>query len=306
MPAFSKKEALEIAHNYDAIICSFLSDTVSWKIIADEINPTKKFIRIYLPHGNSDKGFNDDRYNKYEYTDITCYYGDQMLQALRAYIHHDCLVRLGHFRYVFYQKNKVFFDSMLYQHALSNFKKDRKTLLYCPTWQDASFSTTVFEVLPYLLKYLPEHYNLIVKLHPDLLIKSNSGALFMLIAQYENNPRVAFVEEIPYIMPLLEIADIYLGDMSSVGYDFLAFDKPMVFFPSTDLKSHLPELFYAGKCIYPENYKDIYPIIDSVEKDAFKTYQQELYRKAFGQRRDATSIKDDLDRIVSHCLISSQ
>ena len=35
--------------------------------------------------------------------------------------------------------------------------------------------------------------------------------------------------EFPYIYPLLEFCDIYLGDCSSVGYDFLHLNRPMYF-----------------------------------------------------------------------------
>src|SRR5438105_1920604 len=50
-----------------------------------------------------------------------------------------------------------------------------------------------------------------------------------------------FITDFPLIYPLLAKTDIYLGDVSSIGYDFLFFQKPMFFFNPFSSKKSSPQ-----------------------------------------------------------------
>jgi CDP-glycerol glycerophosphotransferase (TagB/SpsB family) len=41
--------------------------------------------------------------------------------------------------------------------------------------------------------------------------------------------KVRLLEHFPPIYPLLDRTDAYIGDMSSIGYDFLAYERPLFF-----------------------------------------------------------------------------
>ena len=91
------------------------------------------------------------------------------------------------------------------------------------------------------------------------------------------------------IFPLLEVSSIYLGDMSSIGYDFLAFNRPMYF-----LNEHMLDpkadprvfLYRCGVSIFPDNYHNVYEVIkNTLESDSFdfgKTRKQ-VYEYSFGK-----------------------
>src|SRR4029078_13076147 len=110
---------------------------------------------------------------------------------------------------------------------------------------------------------LPPDYNLLVKLHPRLEL-DEPGLYYHLIGKYEKKPNVLFLKDFPLVYPFLAKASLYMGDMSSVGYYFLPFDRPMFFLNQQKRDSKTDRgltLFQCGTEIHPDQYKDIHSII---------------------------------------------
>lgn len=118
-------------------------------------------------------------------------------------------------------------------NIIENKAIDNKILLYMPTFRDSEYrffevvSITKFE------EFLKEH-NLVffVKLHP----KSKLNDKFMEVQS--ECIRIINSEQDPY--PLLKLADVLITDYSSIYFDFLLKNKPIIFF-SYDLDEYLME-----------------------------------------------------------------
>src|SRR5690606_10270933 len=137
---------------------------------------------------------------------------------------------------------------------------------------------------------LPNDYNLIVKLHPRLEL-DDVVQFYSILGKYEQQPNILFLKDYPLVFPLLAHSDIYLGDMSSVGYDFLTFDKPLFFInkqnraPETDRGLYL---FRCGSVINPDQLGKLYQIIEKNlqhDKVSFSAQRQQVWDYTFGMER---------------------
>jgi hypothetical protein len=97
--------------------------------------------------------------------------------------------------------------------------------------------------------------------------------------------------------------------MSSVGYDFLAFDKPMFFLnkqrrdPRTDRGLYL---FRCGTEVKPDAYPLFYQILDKYlpnDKELFSDVRKATYRYTFGAERSFSDIKTDVIHAYNSDLI---
>lgn len=160
---------------------------------------------VFVPHGNSDKPM--DIFAPQEKALI---YGDQMASRLSDIE----TVVVGNYRKAFYG-------------ALPGPKKEITTVLYAPTWNDDTASTTFKETYPMLLD-VPEGFHLLVKLHP-FLEKSYPTDVLYVEEMCRVNPRTSWLYNDSPIYPTLARSDVYVGDFSSIGYDFLSFNRPLFF-----------------------------------------------------------------------------
>lgn len=287
---------------YDVIIHSF-----SWpkKLIDYELMPEKKtskrIIRcIHTPHGNSDKGYYSGIVRNYSFQDICLLYGDHMIDMLKHMeIYKDLkdFAVIGNVRYAYYQKNQSFFDRLADEKVFNRLDPKRKTIIYAPTWDDFEKSTSIYDAYALVMDNVPKKYNLIVKLHPWLGHES-IGKVYHIIGKYETVPNVVFLTEYPPIYPLLQRSDIYLGDLSSIGYDFLAFNRPMFFFNhlQRDEKDRSLFLHQCGTTIPMNENCDILKAIEKglEEDEKFSKKRQEIYRYAFGESKDPAKLKEEI------------
>lgn len=258
----------------------------------------KKIRCLHCPHGFSDKGF---YLRGVAFEDLAWIYGQNMLDLLREWGVLEKLnqyVITGNFRYTYYRKHKVFFDTLFQKEILAKFSKKKKLLLYAPTCSDIEDSTSFFDACSFLLEALPEDYNLIVKLHPRLE-QDNPSYFYHIIGRYENKKNLIFLKDFPLIYPLLASSDIYIGDMSSIGYDFLAFNRPM-FFLNQQKRDSLHDrgvyLFRTGTEIMPEDYSKIYQIMDTALKtdaERFSEMRRLVYDYTFGKERTFEEIQKE-------------
>lgn len=288
--------------NYDVI---FMSDLWDRDIFHEKFAPLEKKYQkvlrhVHVPHGFSDKGFYLKKCAK---EDITLLYGQNMLDMLKAeevmeYLHRYVIT--GNYRYAFYKQHKKFYDTLVEKEIFSYFEKKRPTILYAPTWMDLEESTTFFDAYTYLLDQLPEDYNLIVKLHPRLEL-DDTAKFYQIVGKYEGRKNILFIKNYPLVYPLLARSDLYIGDMSSIGYDFLPFNRPMFFLnkqkrdPKYDRGLYL---FRCGVSILPEKYSKIYEVIEQNLKEdntRFGAIREEVYKYTFGPEKSFDLIKKEIE-----------
>ncbi|MCB1112223.1 MAG: CDP-glycerol glycerophosphotransferase family protein [Chlamydiales bacterium] len=266
-----------LADNYDVL---FMSDLVNRKLFYEKFAPYNKVMRnVHIPHGYSDKSH---YLMRAALEDIPLIYGQQMLDMIANSDYADALfqyVVCGNFRYTYYKRHHQFFDDIVANEVLARFPKKQTTILYAPTWLDNEQSTSFFKDAAPILDNLPNSYNMIVKLHP--LLRLNPRRLDPILDRYKNKKNIQFLIDFPLIYPLLQYADIYLGDMSSLGYDFLIFDKPMFF-----LIEKPSPLTQCGILTTPETF---YKKIDS--SNAYTNARKRLYQYTFGDEKSFAEIK---------------
>ena len=118
--------------------------------------------------------------------------------------------------------------NMLENEAINN-----KIILYMPTFRESEHRFFELISISKLEAYLREHnFVFFVKLHP----KSKINDRFMEVqSEYI---KIINPEHDPY--PLLKLVDVLVTDYSSIYFDFLLTNKPIIFFPY-DLEEYLTE-----------------------------------------------------------------
>lgn len=291
-----------LSQKYSHFFVSDLWDRHSFK---EKFGPfekkySKTIRNIHVPHGYSDKGF---YIKKAALEDITLVYGQNMLDMFlqENVLHHlQQYILTGNYRYTFFKKHEEFYDNIVKKEILTHFDQERKIILYAPTWMDLFESTTYFDSIDQILENIPDEYNIIIKPHPRLEL-DNIEDYYKILGKYQNNPRIFFLTEFPLIFPLLKYTDIYLGDMSSIGYDFLIFNRPMFFLnkdnrdPKKDRSSFL---FNCGVPIKKSHFSKTFSIIEKHlenDREKFQKIRQDVWEYTFGkQERDFDLIKQEI------------
>lgn len=219
---------------------------------------------LWLPHGNSDKQsvFKD-------LGAVAFVYGQQMADR----IHSTPILRVGNFRWEYYLKYRTFYQNKV------KLPQVEKLLLYAPTWEDSENNGSFWQAFPHLARRVSTDYNLLVKLHPNTLQRF-AGQLETVIGRIPKN--VHFLPDVPPIYPILDRCSAYIGDMSSIGYDFLTFDRPMYFL---NAKPHLP-LHACGWAIEPDTF--------CLKKDPFSKMRKTTYRHTFDKTPNWVEVKQQL------------
>jgi hypothetical protein len=233
----------------------------------------KKLRVVYCPHGNSDKGHSATlAYPK----DISLVYGKQMLDLIQPTQILNGTVITGNFRYQFYRQHQQFYDAFIPP-------KKRPLLLYAPTWPNQENPSNFFEMCERVIEELQTDFDLIVKLHP-FLEELYPAQTYALMSRYEN----FFLTDFPPIYPLLNACDAYLGDFSSIGYDFLPFDKPMFF-----LQENRGALKECG-IVIPSASSLLNFLKENWDQRSLSSIRRQVYKRAFGEERPIELIKKEL------------
>lgn len=231
----------------------------------------KEMKLIFCPHGQSDKGYQTPLLAPYGFQDGVLIYGELMIEMLKdlnvTIPDHEIV---GNYRLAFYRKYQAFYDNLAAQEIAID--RSKRTVLYAPTWYDADGSTSFFDHGDQVIAQLPKDWNLILKVHP-LLEQRKPSEFYAITALAEKKPNLFLVHEFPPVYPILAMADVYLGDSSSVGYDFLSFERPLYFLPT-----HRPgRLHSCGTTV--DLSQNIYSQLENPNK--LQGQQAALYRLAF-------------------------
>lgn len=260
----------------------------------------RKMRFVFCPHGNSDKGHS---LKEHAFQDISLVYGDHLLDLLKrngAYQKINTVVKTGNYRLSYYQKNQAFYDAQAQERVFQKFKRDKPLIFYAPTWQDKENPSSFFPTLDTILSQLGMDFNLLIKLHP-FLIDDHPAHVAYIENQYAHHHGVLFLSDFPPIYPLLARCDLYLGDYSSIGYDFLSFDKPLAFLPSSERStSYESPLHRCGLKLAQSELSDLKSVLLHYLADAhaFAPLRQETYKYVFGNEKSPQQLRDD----ISACL----
>lgn len=237
---------------------------------------------VFLPHGQSDKAFS--AHDMAHYVPYRFVYGQYMIDQLEAQgVTPRKTFTLGNYRYKYYLKHRQFFDALV-----PEMDQRKATLLYAPTWNDEENSSSMRQALDFF-EELTEAYHVILKLHP-FSERYQPGYYYALEERAHCTSGCTIANAIPFVYPFLSKTDLYLGDYSSIGYDFLAFDKPLFFLqPQNEQKNE------AGKTLQKcgtivENIKSI-----STTKDTFSLERKKRYEYTFGKE------ENNLVSLLSQC-----
>ena len=231
----------------------------------------------YCPHGNSDKPL-----SHYALQDRALIYGNQMKRRLiqEGYANHlKACIPIGNLRAAFYQKHRDFYDSLVEKEILSRFAKKRPLYFYAPTWRDWEETSSFPNIANALIEQLPDTINLIVKLHP-WLERDLPHLVYSLEERYKNRSNLIILSNYPLVLPILKRVDLYIGDASSIGYDFLLYNRPMFFIQPTEKSFPLSQ---CGIVIPKESYDSLFSFIAiHIDKQKlFKKTRTALYNDAF-------------------------
>lgn len=292
-----------IVSHFDTIFCCTPRDLFEEVCFFAQKLLQKHVRTIWCPHGNSDKGHSIYFMEALQKEKAALVYGKQMIDFLKkkgAFGQLEAHVVTGNYRYAFYLKHKSFYDQLVKEYL--PLPPVERTILYAPTWQDYERSASFFQALPHLANP-PPHVRLLVKLHPNTL-EQEDLMMEKLLEQLRVHPRIHLILDFPPVYPLLNIADVYLGDMSSIGYDFLIFDRPLFFLNPNERSAKSDPglyLFRCGREIQKEEYPKIYEIIDNYfhfPLHPFSEIRKEVYTYAFGHAVRLEDLKEEMKCVL--------
>lgn len=177
---------------------------------------------LWLPHGLSDKGWKTPFFEALKGEDLLLVYGQRMRDVLSQKGVAIEQRSIGNFRLQYYEQHRSFYNQLT-----QKLWGDRRFVLYAPTWEDAEQNGTFWQALPKL-----KNKSVMIRVHPN-----TSKRYAVQLEQHRGS--YEFLENFPPVYPVLERTDVYLGDMSSIGYDFLTFNKPLYFLRQTKTDPHL-------------------------------------------------------------------
>ena len=243
------------------------------KFWAQDLAPTlellygKKMRFVFSPHGNSDKGHS---LNELVCQDISLVYGEHLLNLLKhngAFNKIKHVIRTGNYRLSYYLSHRAFYQKIIDREITGRFCSKRAMILYAPTWNSREHPTSFFSATEAIIQQLGSDFNLLIKLHP-FLIEHHPAHVFALTSRYEAHPAVVFLQDFPLIYPLLENSVCYIGDYSSIGYDYLSFDRPLFFLKNAPLSTdYTSPLYSCGEVIFQKD-------IDQLKGKILKTLQE--------------------------------
>ncbi|MBM3226619.1 MAG: hypothetical protein FJZ47_22880, partial [Candidatus Tectomicrobia bacterium] len=182
---------------------------------AEERSDRTQVVQIF--HGMSDKSFTYER-DFHDYLLCLCV-GHRQVDRLLLYEHN----RDMHWAMIGYPK----FDHPPTAPAL--FTNDKPTVIYCPTWRKGGMSSIdMFLRHPEVIAQLAAVYNVIVKPHPNIFSPQRPLYDPEIVEQLEALRDVTLIHS-GNVMPWFAQADLCIGDISASGYEWLYFDRPIVF-----------------------------------------------------------------------------
>ena len=258
-----------IAHFDTLITCEPCDLNRHYLTFAESLR-RKKINLIWTPHGNSDKGKHSYFMEALKREEEVFVYGDKMVDFFKeknVWQHFKKVKHLGNYRLRYFKEHQKPFQ--------------KRGILYAPSWHHEKGTKALLAELS-MIKEL-SCYHWMVKLHPNTL---KSPLMLSSLLNLENYSHITVVSDVPTIYPLLASANLYVGDISSIGYDFLSFDRPLLFLYHED-KEHISlgelPLQKAGLTLSPKSCSELKSAIDTLLKNPnlHTEARQALYQYTF-------------------------
>lgn len=260
---------------YADILITSTAETGEYLSMQTFLQTKKQLPYIFLPHGQSDKAYAASRMVTHApYRFVYGKYMQEQLIEQGAVVSSQFLV--GNFRLEYYQKHRSFFDKHIPRETFTK----KQTILYAPTWNDHEHSSSIKQGF-ILIDTLARSFNVIIKLHP-LTLRDQPGYYYAFEEKVKEYPHIWFASNQPCIYPILSASDAYLGDYSSIGYDYLYFNRPLFFLsPSTATKCEKGNKLHACGHII----SSVEEIVSYMEQpDMLKNTREHYYREAFSEK----------------------
>jgi CDP-Glycerol:Poly(glycerophosphate) glycerophosphotransferase len=235
---------------------------------------------VQIFHGMSDKPFTYER-DFSDYLLCLCV-GQRQVDRLLQYEHN----RRMRWAMIGYPK----FDNIPGLPRL--FDNSKPTVIYCPTWRKGDISSIdIFLRHVDVVDQLHAAYNVIVKPHPNIFSRNRPFYDQGIVDQLERIPGIQLVRS-GNVMPWFAQADLYIGDVSASGYEWLYFDRPMIFVnpqagllqPSTDFAS-MTYLWQCGDVC--DDMRALKTMIDaSLRRDRYRGIREAVLAYSVHSPRD--------------------
>lgn len=182
---------------------------------------------IYIGHGSGDKKYDSDAriLESYDYHFIS---GEKHLQKIRDLnlnIGEEKLIKIGNLRFDFYLKNEK--NRAAEFDRLGIVDRQRKNVLYAPTWKWGN--GTFHKYAHRFCEEITKKYNLIIRPHHH---DRRSIPAIKLWAAFSGIKHVYFSNPADILrsdtMNDFLVSDILISDTSSVVYEYLIANKPII------------------------------------------------------------------------------
>ncbi len=265
----------------------------------------KSIVPIWCPHGNSDKGYVNGFMDYLSLESAVLIYGKRMLEFIKTLgvLEKMAYITTGNYRLQDYRIHQEFYDRLSEKQIRRKLPPAHQTFLFAPTWNDSEDSSSFNDACELLIGQLPLKTNLIIKFHPNTLIQEE-WKVEHFVHKYEDHPHVLFLSHYPHIYSLLSLCDLYIGDVSSIGYDFLTFDRPMVFFNQQNrecAKDPGTYLFRCGIVLLPKDYARTYTLIEELlpfDHPLFSPIRKEVYEHTFGEKKKPEVLREEIEAML--------
>jgi teichoic acid glycerol-phosphate primase len=271
----------KLTKEFDIILTNLPHQMFDQLFFFDERVCQKKLLNIWVPHGNSDKGLDGSLGQVLKKEKLILYYGQKFLHEI---CNHDFnprrMVLIGNYRHLYFQEHANFYAQKLHKIVAA---LNEKVILFAPSWEHKTLETCIEP----LLESLKSDTTLLIKPHPNSLL-DGSLRLEKLVAQYSNQAKL-ILDDTP-IYPLLSISKALITDTSSIGYDFLYFNRPLILIDPKE-RDHRHQLHSLGPCLFQENIHLAYTLLE--KKDEYETKRKKALTENF-DKTSAIEIKRDL------------
>jgi hypothetical protein len=238
----------KVTKQFDGVVTTLPRAAFDDIFFIAEASMSKRLKTVWLPHGNSDKGNSLPWMEALKYEEAAFVYGPKMIDFLaRKNVKIPHIIPVGNFRYLYFQKHRLFYEQLLGELGLS-----KSFILYAPTWKDAENSNSFEKYVDAIMKQLSQ-FPLVIKPHPNELEDVR-------VIQRKLSSKAIWLDHFPPIYPLLDRTSHFIGDFSSIGYDFLSFNRPMFFCQSVATMS---DIHHYGTLLSEDNMLSLPAFLDA-------------------------------------------
>lgn len=174
-----------------------------------------------------------------------------------------------------YPRNDVFFgdnqNELLKQYLIDNYHIDgsKKILVFAPTWTEKQTKGNTLDIVTeYLNQYnvlnneLGNEYNILLKVHPFVFKR----------IRHISELRSIVVNDAIDANDLLALTDILLTDYSSIFFDYLITDKPVIFYDTTDEYADNRGYYFDLETLPGPHFDQLQDVVEFIKKADYSDF----------------------------------